>query len=89
MGYEPIRGVSLDMAGRISLRMSNSTEMASRMVTLKPSFSLRWSEMKKEERSRVRKKRMGSRKLMTWSRGLLFMVNWGGIKVQRSVCSDS
>jgi hypothetical protein len=35
-----MRGVRLDMEGRISLRMSSSTEMASSTVTLKPSSAL-------------------------------------------------
>lgn len=68
-------GVLLDMEGRMSFRMSSSTEMASSTVTLKPSFSPRWSAMKNEAISRHRKNRMGSRKLMTWRRGLLFIVN--------------
>lgn len=68
-------GVLLDMAGRMSFRMSSSTEMASSTVTLKPNFSPLWSAMKKEARSRVRKNRIGNRKLMTWRRGLLLMVN--------------
>lgn len=68
-------GVLLDMAGRMSFRMSSSTEMASSTVTLKPNFSPLWSAMKKEARSRVRKNRIGNKKLMTWRRGLLLMVN--------------
>lgn len=71
-----MRGVLLDMEGRMSLRMSSRTEMASSTVTLKPSFSPRWSEMKKEATSRVKKNRIGNRKLITWRSGLLFMVNW-------------
>lgn len=71
----PMSGVLLDMEGRMSFRMSSRTEMASSTVTLKPSFSPRWSAMKKEARSRIRKNRMGNRKLVTWRRGLLFMVN--------------
>lgn len=67
-------GVLLDMAGRMSFRMSSSTEMASNTVTLKPNFSPRWSAMKKEARSRLRKNRTGNRKLITWRRGLLLMV---------------
>lgn len=69
-------GVLLDMEGRMSFRMSSRTEIASRTVTLKPSFSPRWSAMKKEARSRVRKNKMGNRKLITWRSGLLFMLNW-------------
>lgn len=72
----PMSGVLLDMEGRMSFRMSSRTEIASRTVTLKPSFSPRWSAMKKEARSRVRKNKMGNRKLMTWRSGLLFMLNW-------------
>lgn len=60
-----MRGVLLDMEGRMSFRMSSRTEMASSTVTLKPSFSPRWSAMKKEAMSRVRKNAMGSKKLMT------------------------
>lgn len=42
----PTSGVLLDMDGRMSFRMSSSTEMARSTVTLKPSFSPRWSAIK-------------------------------------------
>lgn len=55
----------MDMHGRMSFRISSRTEMANSTVTLKPNFSPLQSEIKKEARSRLRKKRIGNRKLMT------------------------
>ena len=56
-------GILLDVAGRMSLRMSCKTVMASKTVTLKPSFSPPLSEMRKEAMSRPRKNKTGNRKL--------------------------
>lgn len=64
-GFVPMSGVLLDMHGRMSFRISSRTEMANSTVTLKPNFSPLQSEIKKEARSRLRKKRIGNRKLMT------------------------
>lgn len=58
----------------MSFRISSKTEMAKRTVTLKPNFSPLSSSIKKDARSRARKYKIGSRKMTTYSRGLLLMV---------------
>lgn len=62
--YSPINGILSEEEGRISLRISCITVTASSTVTLKLSFSPPLSEMRKEAKSRHRKKRTGNRKLM-------------------------
>ncbi len=66
----PIRGHLWDLEGRMSFRMSRSTEIPSSTVTLKHSFSP-LSGMKKEARSKMRKNNIGSWKLMKCIRGIL------------------
>lgn len=61
----PISGILFDDAGRISLRISCNTVTASRTVTLKLSFSPPLSEIRKEAKSKDKKKRTGSKKLTT------------------------
>lgn len=56
-------GIWSDDEGRISFRRSCITVTASSTVTLKLSFSPSRSEIKKDEMSRLRRNRMGSKKL--------------------------
>lgn len=66
----PIRGHLWDLDGRMSFRISKSTEIPSSTVTLKHNFSP-LSGMKKEARSKTRKNNIGSWKLMKCIRGIL------------------
>ncbi len=70
----PISGILSAVEGSVSLRISNNTEIDSSKVTLKLSLSVPLASMKKDIRSNTRKKNTGSMMLMTYSRGLLFMV---------------
>lgn len=61
----PIIGRLSSVDGRMSFRMSRRTEMDSRMVILKPSFSPLLSLMKKEARSRTSRYKRGTMKMTT------------------------
>lgn len=86
----PIRGIRSEDEGRISLRISCITVMARSTVILKLSFSPPVSEIRKEAKSRLRKKRTGRMKLTRYRTGRLCMeicnVVWTEAKV--SVCSN-
>lgn len=58
-------GILFDEAGRISFRISCNTVTASSTVTLKLSFSPPLSEIRKDDKSRHKKNKTGSRKLTT------------------------
>lgn len=59
----PMSGIRSDDEGRISFRRSCITVTAKSTVTLKLSFSPSRSEIKKDAMSRLRRNRMGSKKL--------------------------
>lgn len=56
-------GILFEDDGRISFRMSCNTVTASSTVTLKLNFSPPLSEIRKEAKSRHKKKRTGTMKL--------------------------
>lgn len=62
-----------DEAGSISFKISCITVTVSSTVTLKLSFSPPLSEIKKDDKSRHKKKKMGSKKFIMYRADLLFM----------------
>lgn len=73
-GCSPIIGRLFSVEGNMSWRISSKTEMDRSIVTLKLSFSPLASLMKNEAKSRMRKKKSGTIRFMTYSIGFLSIV---------------
>lgn len=73
-GCSPIIGRLFSVEGNMSWRISSKTEMDRSIVTLKLSFSPLASLMKNDAKSRIRKKKSGTIRFMTYSIGFLSIV---------------